>query len=155
MSLHKLSHAANADVACEVQLCECEHGFQKRKLRLTSASVFSLLILPSVVATGPEPNTGIHHTPDYSSPELLNKLTLDQTASNLDMCASDVWSLGCFLAEALTGNSLFGYASDHNAPLAYQHRLNQARRSQMPWVGTCLPLLMLPCVRDLIWCGSY
>ncbi|KAL3136943.1 Dual specificity protein kinase clk2 [Trebouxia sp. C0010 RCD-2024] len=82
----------------------------------------------------PEPDTGIHHTPDYSSPELLNKLTLNQTASNIDMCANDVWSLGCLLAEALTGNSLFGCSSDHKTPLAYPYRLNQARRSQMPWV---------------------
>lgn len=113
------------------------------------------MTVPSVVATGPEPDTGIHHTPDYSSPELLNKLTLNQTASNIDMCANDVWSLGCLLAEALTGNSLFGCSSDHKTPLAYPYRLNQARRSQMPWVGTCLPLpLLLPYVSDLVWYGS-
>ena len=106
--------------------------------------------LPCVVATGPEPGVGIHHTAEYSSPELLNELRLQKVTSSMDMCANDVWSLGCLLAWALTGQELFGFSSHQQRPPAYQHRIDHACSRQRPWVCAC-PLLLLPiCVSRFI-----
>lgn len=126
--------------------CNCVssyHGLAESKPhRICATSV--ILSLSAVVTTGPA-EMGIHHTAEYSSPELLYKLRLRKTTLNIDMCANDVWSLGCLLALALTGHKLFGYSSHQGTPPAYQHRLDQACSSQRPWVCSC-PWLLLLCV---------
>lgn len=88
--------------------------------------------MASVVDTGPEPGVGLHHTSEYSSPEVLNQIRA-QLTSNMDMYASDVWSLGCLLAWALTGVELFGYSPGQRHP-DYQHRLDYVSSRQRPWV---------------------
>ena len=101
-----------------------------------------------LVNTGPEPGVGLHHTAEYSSPELLNQLRLQQVTSDMDMCANDIWSLGCLLAWALTGHELFGYSSGQQRHPANQHRLDHVSNRQRPWVCPVSCLLSVVVVEN-------
>ena len=129
-------------------------GFMGKRTGSTCSRVphnVARVCVPFLVGTGPEPNVGLHHTPEYSSPELLNEVGA-QLISNMDMYASNVWSLGCLFAWALTGHELFGYSAGQQRP-AYQHRLHHASSRQRPWVRA-LSCFFIACFVEFFDCGE-
>ena len=87
-----------------------------------------------VATAGLKPGLGVHHSVEYSSPELISKLKSEDMTDPFDFCTHDIWSLGCLLAWALTGISLFSCQSREERELGYSYRLEHVCSMQKPWV---------------------